>query len=96
LRGAMVVDLNDSIAFLLYTMRSPFHRQIFRKLALSTEGPNTELEKVGRTGDESWRDVGCGAWSELCHGEENWKKVINTWMQPLATWSQCGVDTTVQ
>ena len=63
---------------------------------ISTEGPNTELEKVGRTGDESWRDVGCGAWSELCHGEENWKKVINTWMQPLATWSRCSVDTTVQ
>jgi hypothetical protein len=43
------------IIVLLYAIESYTHHQIFRSLALSIEGPNQELEKVGRTGDSKHR-----------------------------------------
>jgi len=52
-----------SFAVVLYAMRSSSCAQIFRNLALSTEGPIAELEKVGRTGDDKRRERDdCGAW----------------------------------
>jgi len=51
-----------SIAVVLYAMRLSSRAQIFRNLALSTEGPIVELEKVGRTGDDKRRGRDdCGA-----------------------------------